>query len=601
MTQVFRYTRISLPTSTSEKNYFYLTNSHYNSYSSYIYICLEDNGFELNFNNIQYCFTNTYPGYYPENVVNNCSFTTISYYFYQKSSGIYQYYYKIPITSSYTYSIVYYDGKNSLGFLYVTSDYIDLSKSIKMTEVSINNRTSLTTISLYNKYFYLTNTDYNSYIYICLEDYSFGLNNDKIKFCRTNTNPSSNPDTVIRSCSFSSIDNYNSPSSSGTNKYYYKISTTSSYTYSIVNYDGKNPAGYLFVTSDYVDLSKSTKMTQVSRNSKTPLPTSTSFNKYFYLTNSNYYSYSNYIYIYLEDNNFDLSYNDIKYCFTSTNPSSNPDSVIRSCSFTSINYYSYKSSSGIYKYYHKIPTTSSNTYSIVYYDGKNSLGYLYVTSDYNDLAIQMTYVPRNSKTSLPILNSADKYFYVKNSDYSPYSNYFYFYLEDNSFSLSFKNIKYCKTNIDPYSNPFSAVNGCSFNTLSYYDTKYLSGSTIYHYKFEISSSYTYSIVYYDGIYSYGNLYAYCYYEKTSDEEVLSTGAIVGIVIGSIAFLVTCIIIMYYCCSIYRKNKNDFGNVIQPNYFAPIYSAYPLNQSNAILPVNKPDIPLQVVPMTYKAN
>ena len=92
-------------------------------------------------------------------------------------------------------------------------------------------------------------------------------------------------------------------------------------------------------------------MTQVSRNSKTLLPTSTSFNKYFYLTNSNYYSYSNYIYIYLEDNNFDLSYNDIKYCFTSTNPSSNPDSVIRSCSFTSINYYSYKSSSGIYKYF----------------------------------------------------------------------------------------------------------------------------------------------------------------------------------------------------------------------------------------------------------
>ena len=59
--------------------------------------------------------------------------------------------------------------------------------------------------------------------------------------------------------------------------------------------------------------------------------------------------------------------------------------------------------------------------------------------------------------------------------------------------------------------------------------------------------------------------------------------------------------MYYFCPCCRRNKNDLISETQPNYFAPIYSAYPSNQSNAILPVNKPDIPLQVVPMTYKAN
>ena len=42
-------------------------------------------------------------------------------------------------------------------------------------------------------------------------------------------------------------------------------------------------------------------MTQVNRNSKTSLPATNSENKYFYLTNSEYYSYSSNIYICLED------------------------------------------------------------------------------------------------------------------------------------------------------------------------------------------------------------------------------------------------------------------------------------------------------------
>ena len=339
------------------------------------------------------------------------------------------------------------------------------------------------------------------------------------------------------------------------------------------------------------------KMTQIYRNSRTSLPITTSEKKYFFVTNSNYYS-SGYIY-----NSFDLSYNNIKYCRTDTNPSSNPKSAV-SCSFSSVSYYNSKVSSGTYKYYYRISYYSSYTYTIFNYDGKNSYGALYVTTDYNDLAITliMTSVYTNSRKSLPITSSVNKYFYVQNSDYYTHSSYLYFYLEDNNFGLRYNNIKYCLTNTYPYTNPESAIKSCTFNSISYYDPIYLSGSKIYHYKFPISSSYSYSIVYYEGSYSSGYLYAYCSYESTSEEDIiLTSGAIVGIVIGSIAFLVICIIIMYYCCPCCRRNKSDLISVTQPNYFAPINSAFPSNQSNAVLPVNNPNIPLQTVPMPNEAN
>ena len=84
-------------------------------------------------------------------------------------------------------------------------------------------------------------------------------------------------------------------------------------------------------------------MVQVSRNNKISLPITVGKIKYFYLTNSNYYSYSNYIYICFYDSDSILNYNSIKYCLTNTYPESNPDSVVNGCSFTSINYYSNKS------------------------------------------------------------------------------------------------------------------------------------------------------------------------------------------------------------------------------------------------------------------
>ena len=97
------------------------------------------------------------------------------------------------------------------------------------------------------------------------------------------------------------------------------------------------------------------EMIKVSRNSRTSLPTTSSTDKYFYLTNSNYYLYSSYIYICLDDNNFGLSYNNIKYCRTDKDPYYYPYTITTSCSFTTISYYKRtQSSSSTTKYYYKI-------------------------------------------------------------------------------------------------------------------------------------------------------------------------------------------------------------------------------------------------------
>ena len=512
MIKVSRNSETVLPTQGSEDKYFYLTNSDYFLYS-YIYISLEDNNFGLSYNSIKYCSTNKDPNFYPYTTVSGCTFTTLSLYrTSQTSSGATKYYYQIYKSSSYSYYVVKYEGKNSLGNLYVTSDYNDFIQTLSMEKVNINSRKSLSTTSTDDKYFYLTNIDYyshSSYIYICLEDNNFGLKENKIKYCRTSTNPSS-PSQAVKSCIFNSIPPYSSKSSSNTTKYYYKIGATSYYSYSIFYYEGIYSSGNLYVTTDYNDLVKAVKMIQVNINSRTFLSTSSLEDKYFYLRNSNYYLYSSYIYFCLEDYNFDLSYNNIKYCRTNINPDANPDNATNDCSFNLISPYSRRSSSsGTTKYYYKIATTSYYTYSIVSYEGISSLGNLYVTYDYNDLvkAIRMTKVNKNSKTSLPTISSEDKYFFLTNKDYYSYSYYIYICLEDNNFGLSNNNIKYCQTNINPDTNPENAVNNCSFSTKYYYDnTKSSSGTTKYYYKIPTSSSYSYSIINYEGSYSSGYLY-----------------------------------------------------------------------------------------------
>ena len=471
-------------------------------------------------------------------------------------------------------------------------------------KVSINIGASLPTTTSEKKYFYLTNKEYFSYseyIYIRLSDHDFGFKYNSIKYCETSINPDSSPDSAVDTCSFSPISYYSYHSAGSSTVYYYKIPMINSNAYSIVYYEGKYSSGNLNVELNYTDSAQYIKIFQVPRNSRLSLPTSTSENNFFYLKNSDYYSYSEYIYIYFEDNNFDLSCNKIKYCLTSNDPSSNPDSIVNECSFTTIMNYDSKRSSDKHKYYYMISTTSSYTYSIVYYDGNNPSGQLYVTSDINDLAKTAiaTYIPNNSKTSLPIANLIDKYFYILNIDYSIYSKYLYFYLEDDGFGLSYDKIKYCYTNTNPKSDLNDAVKYCSFDSITYYDLTYSSSSKIYHYKIPSTSYFAYSIVYYDGSNPSGYLYVRCHYESISsdDNKGISSGAIIGIVVGSIAALLTFIIIICYCRSSCKKNKIDFIPVTQPLYPDP----NSFNQTNMLLPIDNPNVQLQPINVINEAD
>jgi hypothetical protein len=454
-----------------------------------------------------------------------------------------------------------------------------------MTSVYRNLRTSLPISSSEDKYFYLTNSEYyphSNIIYIRFEDNFFSLDQYSIKYCLTNIDPSSYPNRAVSECLFSYKDYkdyYFEEISFYTKKYYFKISTSSSYYYSIIYYRGKGGSwsdGHLYVTSDYNDLVPTFVMTEVSRNVRTFLTINNLQDKYFYLTNSEYYPYSNNIYIRLEDNNFGHIYNNIKYCFTDTNPSSYPDIAIKNCSFTSISYYTTQNSSGTIKYYYKISNISSYAYSIVYYEGNNSYGYLYVTSDYNNLAFIMTEVSRNDRRLLSTINLQDKYFYLINNEY--YHNSYFFIdicLEDINFGLRYNSIKHCFTYTNPSLNPDIAIKNCSFTSISYYSKQSSSSAINYYYNISNTKYYSYSIVYYDGNNSSGNLYVTSDYKSISIG--LSTGVIIGIVAGSIVVLVAVIIIIYFFCPCCRKNKIDI--IPDPN----------ANEPENLLPIDNPGI------------
>ena len=332
-------------------------------------------------------------------------------------------------------------------------------------------------------------------------------------------------------------------------------------------------------------------MTPIYRNWRTSLPITSSEDKYFYLTNSEYYPHSNIIYIRFEDNNFSLDQYSIKYCLTNIDPSSYPNRAVSECLFSLKDYYFKEISSGTTKYYCKISTSSSYYYSIIYYRGKGgswSDGNLYVTSDYNDLVptFVMTEVSRNVRRFLTTINLQDKYFYLTNSEYYPYSNYIYICLEDNNFGLRYNNIKYCFTDTNPSSYPDIAIKNCSFISISYYITQSSSNAIKYYYNISNTNSYAYSIVYYDGNNSSGNLYATSDYKSISIDDNndnnkgnkgLSTGVIIGIVAGSIVVLVAVIIIIYFFCPCCRKNKIDI--IPDPN----------ANEPENLLPNDNPDI------------
>ena len=146
MIKVNRYSWKSLPTNTSIDKYFYLTiNQYYSSSSNYIYICLEDSSFSLDYSNLKFCYTNYDPYYYAEDAVRNCSFSSTSYYGYNYHLSP-RYFYKFNMYNYYQYLIVSYNnGSYSNKRLYVHSDYNDYL--IVMAQIVRDVRKSLPTIT----------------------------------------------------------------------------------------------------------------------------------------------------------------------------------------------------------------------------------------------------------------------------------------------------------------------------------------------------------------------------------------------------------------------------------------------------------------------
>ena len=114
--------------------------------------------------------------------------------------------------------------------------------------------------------------------------------------------------------------------------------------------------------------------------------------------------------------------------------------------------------------------------------------------------------------------------------------------------------------------------------LNHYNTQSSSDTTKYYYKISTSSSYSYSIINYEGSSSSGNLYVTSDYQSISSDsndnynKGISSGVIIGIAVGSIAVLVILIIIIYRCCC--KKSKIDFIPVTQPNNIDPEPILYP---------------------------
>ena len=583
MNQVYIDTEKSLTTNTSDSNYFYLTNSEYSSPPTNSYFYLEDNGFSLNYSDLQYCQTNTNPGSSPDIAISNCNFDSLPLVYAQTYLSPIKYHYMVYSSGYYDYTIIYYNGSYSSGILRVTSNNCSSVPDTSTIEVPRNSKISLTTDISYDKFFFLTNSEYSSYsyIYILFEDNGFSLNSD-IKYCLTSTSPFLNPIGVLKDCSFSSVSYYKRKMSPTSEKYYYRISTKSSYNYTLIYYSGSNTSGELNVISNYNDLFQIIKMTRVYRNSHTSLPTTISYDKYFYLRNGDYSSLS-YIYILLEDNGFDLDYSDIKYCQTDINPNSDPDSAVSSCSFSSISYYNSRTSSSPKKYYYRI-STSLHIYIIISYSGSFSDGSLYVTTNDDDLyqTIMMTQVYRNSHTSLPTNTSKDKYFYLRNGDYSSLS-YIYILLADNGFNLDYSDIKYCHTNTNPNSDPDSAVSSCSFSLVSYYNNQTSSSPKKYYYNISYNSHYNYNIISYSGNYSNGSLYVTTNDKDFSgsdsyEDEDSSTVLIISVTIGVFIFLVVFTIILIRCCRRRRTSKiNSSIPVTQPTYTPLTPDAYSVEQ------------------------
>lgn len=202
---------------------------------------------------------------------------------------------------------------------------------------------------------------------------------------------------------------------------------------------------------------------------------------------------------------------------------------------------------------------------------------------------EITKLYRDSLTTLST-SSKSNYFYLEKSDYD-YSD-IYLYFQDYSFYMDSYNLKICYTDNFPNTD---MINTCSWTYKSPYYT-YSSYSYSEYYYSLTKKSYYYIIVNYQGSSTYGSLYA-----ESSDNDlanlvdaVISTVALVFIIIGSIIFFGIVITVIVFCCLCARKRtiQGSAGYVPpQQTYVVSNPVAYPQTGYQQPYPGEQPATPL----------
>ena len=175
------------------------------------------------------------------------------------------------------------------------------------------------------------------------------------------------------------------------------------------------------------------------------------------------------------------------------------------------------------------------------------------------------------------LDTKDNYFYLSTWSYS--SGYAYLYFEDRSYNLNYNSLEVCFTNTNPSS---SSISSCSFSKVSLYKSSSSSSYDQYLYQISYRSTY-YIVVKYSSRTSVSSSARLSVQVADTDifnivGAVLSTLAIVGIVIGSLVVL-SIIITILCCCCICAKAATPVTYVNpQPIYYTnPV--TYPLTANN----------------------
>lgn len=129
-----------------------------------------------------------------------------------------------------------------------------------------------------------------------------------------------------------------------------------------------------------VPLSNCGKILQIEPNKLTLLATSTDYYDYFWL-DGNSLSKTGYIYLYFEDNNFNLYSNELQVCFDNVHPNN-----MVSCSFKTKtpNYSLTTGSKNIYLYLFNYDI-SYGKYIVAKYSGKDKTGKIYVEASESDV------------------------------------------------------------------------------------------------------------------------------------------------------------------------------------------------------------------------